>query len=151
MRKPVVYLDNCVFNRPYDDQRRIDIRLEAEAKLFIQQEIKNEAIELVWSYILEFENANNPFRLRKEAILHWKNIASRHIVQNERVLNQSEELSRIGLKPADALHVACAIDAHADFFLTTDRGILKKMRDHPQIVVLNPIEFVMRLGEPNDD
>lgn len=28
-----VYLDNCMFNRPFDDQSHIRIRLEAEAKL----------------------------------------------------------------------------------------------------------------------
>jgi predicted nucleic acid-binding protein len=148
--KPIVYLDNCVFNRPYDDQRSIEIRLESEAKLFIQQKIKNGDLELVWSYILEFENANNPFRLRREAILYWKIIASRCIVQNERILNQAEKLRQIGLKSADALHIACAIEARSDFFLTTDRGILRKMREHPQISVLNPIEFVMLLGEPDD-
>lgn len=31
-----VYLDNCVMNRPFDDQSHIRIRLEAEAKLYIQ-------------------------------------------------------------------------------------------------------------------
>lgn len=28
-----VYLDNCMFNRPFDDQGHIRIRLETEAKL----------------------------------------------------------------------------------------------------------------------
>jgi len=36
-----VYLDNCCFNRPYDDQSHLRIRLEAEAKLKIQEEIRN--------------------------------------------------------------------------------------------------------------
>lgn len=29
-----VYLDNCSFNRPFDDQTQIKISLETEAKLF---------------------------------------------------------------------------------------------------------------------
>lgn len=33
-----IYLDNCCFNRPYDDQLNLNIHLEAEAKLFIQKE-----------------------------------------------------------------------------------------------------------------
>jgi hypothetical protein len=28
-----IYLDNCCFNRPFDDQSHLRIRLEAEAKL----------------------------------------------------------------------------------------------------------------------
>jgi hypothetical protein len=35
-----IYLDNCVFNRPFDNQNAIRIRLEAEAKLYIQSLIK---------------------------------------------------------------------------------------------------------------
>lgn len=27
-----VYLDNCCFNRPFDDQRQVRVRLGAEAK-----------------------------------------------------------------------------------------------------------------------
>jgi hypothetical protein len=36
-----VYLDNCCFNRPFDDQSQARVRLEAEAKLEIQQRIKD--------------------------------------------------------------------------------------------------------------
>jgi hypothetical protein len=32
-----LYLDNCAFNRPFDDQNQLKIKLETEAKLFIQQ------------------------------------------------------------------------------------------------------------------
>ncbi len=32
-----IYLDNCCFNRPYDNQSQIRIHLETEAKLHIQE------------------------------------------------------------------------------------------------------------------
>ena len=35
MKKVCIYLDNCCFNRPYDDQEQITVRLESEAKLEI--------------------------------------------------------------------------------------------------------------------
>jgi hypothetical protein len=70
-----IYLDNCTFNRPFDDQSFIRIRLESEAKLHIQEKIKSGEIELVWSYILEFENEQNPFDERKDAIKRWKGSA----------------------------------------------------------------------------
>jgi len=47
-----VYLDNCSYNRPFDDQRNIIIHLETEAKLTIQQMIKDNEIKLVWSDVL---------------------------------------------------------------------------------------------------
>ena len=31
-----VYLDNCCYNRPFDDQDQLKVRLETEAKLRIQ-------------------------------------------------------------------------------------------------------------------
>lgn len=34
-----IYLENCCFNRPFDDQNQLKIKLEAEAKLHIQAEI----------------------------------------------------------------------------------------------------------------
>ncbi len=34
-----LYLDNCCFNRPYDDQTHLLVQLETEAKLFVQHAI----------------------------------------------------------------------------------------------------------------
>jgi len=46
LAKTRFYLDNCCFNRPYDDQNNLNIRLEAEAKLFIQNEILEKIMSL---------------------------------------------------------------------------------------------------------
>lgn len=35
-----IYLDNCCFNRPYDDQTQIRISLETQAKLYLQDLVK---------------------------------------------------------------------------------------------------------------
>ena len=59
--KMKVYLDNCCFNRPFDEQIQIRISLETQAKLYVQEEIKKGNIQLVWSYILDYENFFNPF------------------------------------------------------------------------------------------
>ncbi len=48
----LIYLDNCCFNRPFDDQNQIRIRIETEAKLFIQENIITKRFRLAWSYIL---------------------------------------------------------------------------------------------------
>ena len=45
-------------------------------------------------------------------------------------------------------HVACAVYAKCDVFITTDKGILKKKID--DIKILNPIDF-MREVINNDD
>ncbi|MCL1967133.1 MAG: hypothetical protein FWF67_04560, partial [Fibromonadales bacterium] len=70
-----IYLDNCSFNRPFDEQSQLRIRLETEAKQFIQIQIISGFYELVWSYVLEMENNQNPFEDKRNAILDWKEIA----------------------------------------------------------------------------
>jgi hypothetical protein len=52
MAKYRLYLDNCCFNRPFDDQSHLKIRMETEAKLSVQRDILSGRHELVWSYIL---------------------------------------------------------------------------------------------------
>ena len=75
VQKIKLYLDNCCFNRPFDDQSQIRIRLETEAKLKIQEEIRSGKFHLVWSYILDYENSRNPFEERKFRISKWKKYA----------------------------------------------------------------------------
>jgi hypothetical protein len=70
-----VYMDNCCFNRPFDVQTQTRVRLETEAKLEIQQRIKDKSIELAWSYLLDYENQANPFDERREAIARWRSSA----------------------------------------------------------------------------
>ena len=68
-----VYLDNCCFNRPFDDQSSHSVRLETEAKLAIQEMIREGHLSLGWSYILDFENSANPFLERH---LNYQNFKS---------------------------------------------------------------------------
>ena len=71
-----VYLDNCAYNRPFDDQLNTLIHVETEAKLVIQQMIKDGKITLIWSDVLDYENKDNPFEERRIKIAEWKTLAS---------------------------------------------------------------------------
>jgi hypothetical protein len=53
--KTRLYLDNCAFNRPYDDLSLLKNYLEAEAKTYIQNGIFHGDFELAWSYIMDYE------------------------------------------------------------------------------------------------
>jgi hypothetical protein len=137
-----IYLDNCCFNRPFDDQRQTRIRLEAEAKLCIQEHIRDGALELVWSYILDFENAANPFEERRTTISGWRQYATLDIEETATLLQQANSLVGVGLKAKDALHLACAIAGGCAYFLTTDDGILKRGKDVLGLAVVDPTAFV---------
>ena len=137
-----VYLDNCMFNRPFDNQAQIRIRLESEAKLYIQDNIKSKVIELIWSYILEIENAQNPHDERRIAIQKWKPLSTIKIVESSEILSNANKLLKFGIKPKDALHVASAVEGKANCFLTTDDKLLSGIIRSKMIEVLNPVDYI---------
>ena len=134
-----IYLDNCCFNRPFDDQRQPRIHLEAEAKLFIQENIRAGGMELAWSYVLDYENGANPFPERRRVIGDWQEHATVDVEETRNVLDRAHLLVAHGLKAKDALHVACAISAGCARFVTTDDYILKRGRDIEEIIVVDPL------------
>jgi predicted nucleic acid-binding protein len=52
----------------------------------------------------------------------------------------ANEIAKKNVKPKDALHLACAIEAQCDYFITTDSKLLNKSFD--QIVVVDPMTFI---------
>lgn len=138
----LIYLDNCSFNRPFDNQKQIRIRIESEAKLYIQEQISSGKLELAWSYILDFENSANPFPERKESINNWKNYAVKDTSENDNIISIAEELFKKGVKSKDALHVACAIELNCKYFITTDKKLINKLTNFDLIKVISPIDFI---------
>lgn len=144
MRKPRIYLDNCCFNRPYDDQNQLRIELETKSKLFIQKLIIDKKIDLVISYILEFENSDNPFIMRRVAIKDFFKYATLKVEESSQLINIAHNIRKLGLKTKDSLHIASAIVAQCDYFLSTDDRLLKYQDG--RICIINPIDFVVKGG-----
>jgi len=90
---------------------------------------------------MDYENGKNPFRERREQISKWKMYAVEDIIENENMLGVAETIRKKGIKKIDSLHIACAIHAGADYFLTTDDGILKNALVQG-IRVTDPIGFI---------
>ncbi len=140
MKSKKLYLDVCCFNRPFDDQTQILIWLETKAKLHIQSQIKEGVFDLVWSYMIDYENDFNPFSANKESVSRWRFLASDHVKESAIILELAREIQSKGLKTKDSLHLACATSAKCDFFLTTDKRILNKKLTIIQTI--NPMDFV---------
>lgn len=58
----------------------------------------------------------------------------------EEIEGMASEIMQTGIKNMDSLHIASAIYARADYFLTTDDRILKYATD--RIKIQNPMMFV---------
>ncbi|MBR3747423.1 MAG: hypothetical protein IKN27_10755 [Selenomonadaceae bacterium] len=147
-----IYRDNCCFGRPFDDQDFTRIFVETQAILFVQEKIKSGVLELATSHILHYENSQCKNEIRKESVADFMKTYSKiHIDMNfgEKVLNLSEKIISTGVKPKDAYHVASAVLAECDYFLSTDDRLLKYKTS--EIILLNPVEFIKILEENRYD
>lgn len=140
-----IYLDNCCFNRPFDDQMDARVRLETEAKLQIQEQVRTKQLELAWSYILDYENSKNPFLERKIAIQDWRDHAVVEIKVSPDLIKKARALHQKNIKAKDALHVACAIKAKCRYFITTDDVLIRRLAGLSEIGVVNPTSFIVRV------
>lgn len=141
-----VYLDNCCYNRPYDDQSQIRIHLETQAKLYVQDLIKSNKIELVTSYILEYENVKNRLMQKRQSITNFINAYESYYIGSERdadIAKIAEPIIQTGIKEKDAFYLACAILAKCDYFITTDDRLPKYQTN--QLLLATPCEFVRKL------
>lgn len=143
MNKTRIYLDNCCFNRPFDEQTQDRILLETEAKIKIQTMIKAKILDLVWSYMLDYENLVNPFEMKRDSIGRWKSLASVDIEETEGIIQHAKQMEQYGIDPKDALHIACAIEGKSNYFFTTDISLIKRSINIKDIIVCNPMQFFL--------
>ena len=143
-----IYLDNCCYGRPYDKQDSDKIISETKSIRFIRKEIENGNLELVTSYMLHFENNQRPDENQRDEITKFiKSYRKIHIgIDNaENLLESVKKIMSTRIKRKDAYHVASAILANCDYFLSTDERLLKYNSD--KLKLLNPIEFIKLLGD----
>lgn len=143
-----IYLDMCCYNRPYNDQSQLKISMETQSKLYIQGLVKDSRLELVTSYMLRYECGNNPFEMRRNAIFDFINENTYAYVGIERqqiIEAKAVEIMKTGIKFKDACHVASAVYAGCEYFISTDRRLLKYRSS--EIKMVTPIEFVMEMEE----
>jgi predicted nucleic acid-binding protein len=144
-----IYLDHCAYNRPFDNQNNIKNQLETSAKLYIQDQVRQGRYDLVWSYMSDFENDNNPNIENKKSIQKWENISKYKCKSSDNVLIIGSKIMEKGIQANDALHIACAIESQCEYFITTDAGLINKKIEG--IKIINPIDFVRNMEEKNDN
>ncbi len=112
----------------------------AETK--VHQGVRQGRLELVWSAVLDLENAGNPDVERTAAIAVWRDLARIDISTTPAVEVLADAITARGVKAMDPLHVASAITAGATWFLTTDLALIRRMRGDDRSVVADPIDFI---------
>lgn len=143
-----IYLDNCCYGRPFDDNSNETVKLESDATLYIREKIIHNELDLVTSFMIHYENEQKPDEHQKRDIeKFFKTYRKLHIGVEfaETLTDIVQSIMFAGIKRKDAYHIACSIFAECDYLITVDKRLLKFQSE--KIKIINPIEFVKILKE----
>ena len=138
-----IYFDMNIYNRPFDDQSQVRIRLETIAIFSILQKIKNKEVTLLWSFMIDYEDSLNPHEDVRQEIEMAASLAVESVTPDESVLTAAKEFESKGIKPRDSIHLACALKGKAEYFLTCDDKLIKRATTLDiNIKIINPLRFI---------
>lgn len=123
-----VYLDTCLYNRPFDDQRRDRIFIEARAFYVVIKLIEEGKIVSINSDALEYENSLTSNYGRQIKVKTYLGLAGEYVELSSSVIERAREIVGFSIRDIDALHIAMAEKAKADYFVTCDDSIVKKAK-----------------------
>jgi predicted nucleic acid-binding protein len=93
--------------------------------------------------MIDFENSLNPYSDNRLEISMMLAIAGSWIGPDEKIRELGKQYERAGIKPRDALHLACAIHARSDIFITCDDRLAKRAKlMQLSTQIFNPVDFV---------
>ena len=144
-----IYFDSCCLQRPLDDQTQPRIRVESEAVLALLNVVQYGGIVLLNSEALDYEMRRIPDKMRRNEVIAVLALAEERLELTEATVALAESLEKKGIDPMDAVHLAFASVAKADYFTSCDDKLLKKAQtmeklDCKIISVLNLISEVIK-------
>lgn len=142
----------CCYSRQFDEDSAEKFSVEAKKIIQIQREIVKKNIELVTSFMLHYENYQKKNKNHLERIdffikSHRTIYVGIDAVESLKIF--ADDFVSQGLKEKDAYHLASAVFANCDYFLTFDKKLLKFTTD--KIKILNPVEFMEVYENGNPD
>jgi predicted nucleic acid-binding protein len=123
-----IYLDTCCLQRPLDDQTQPRIRVETEAVFAVLASVQQGTISLLTSEALEFEISRTPDEQRRREATAMLTLARERLMLSDTTERLAHSFAQAGLSAIDALHVALASTAGADYFVTTDDKLLRRAK-----------------------
>ena len=148
-----IYFDMNIYNRVFDDQTQMRIRFESMAIDILFELIEKKKYELVWSFVLEYENSRNPFLERKLNIISISTLCNEVIQPNDRIKEIAKDIvMKSNAKDKDALHLASAVYGGCKYFITCDDKFIKTIDGNgdnlkdiiKDVKLYNPIDFLRK-------
>jgi len=112
--------------------------------IVIMSRVPSGDIKTINSFALEYENSKNPQIENRMIIKDMLNINSEYIAYSEKIQKSAEQFENRGIMGMDALHLACAEMAKAEYFITCDDALLKNAEKiiNMQIKTISVMEYV---------
>jgi predicted nucleic acid-binding protein len=121
-----IYLDNCCLQRPLDDQTHPRIRVETEAVFSILAAMQGKQLSMLNSEALEYEILRIPDETRRAETLSFLTLATERLLITDVVETLATTFEQQGVGALDAVHLALATTAKADYFCTCDDKLFRK-------------------------
>ena len=142
MNKIKIYLDNCCYNRPFDDLSQDKINQEAKAVQIIINLSKNGKIVIASSQFVKYEIDSIKVKEKRDKVLDFYH-CDEYYVLNNRISKLAKYYQTFNLKTFDSLHLAAAETNGIDYLLTTDIDFIKySLRFEHKVKVINPCDFI---------
>ncbi len=138
-----IYLDNCCYNRPFDNQTHERIHLESEAILMILQRGQSGMYKILGSDVLDLEMAHMSDDVKKQRVKNLYKVTDTHIHYTEEMKERARELQQqSNIRTFDSLHIAVAEAGEADVMLTTNVKLEKISETLDlNVRVISPLKF----------
>jgi predicted nucleic acid-binding protein len=142
MEKLKIYLDNCCYNRPFDNSLQEKIIQEAEAVLCIVNLSKSGEVIIASSQFVKYEIDCIRVTEKRDKVLGFYHCDEYHVL-NDRICKLAKYYQTFNLKTFDSLHLATAETVNVDYLLTTDIDFIQySKRFTHNVKVINPCDFL---------
>ena len=117
-----IYMDNCCFNRVFDDRSYPNIYFDRNSVMLILELIENGEFNLYGSQMLAKEIKDTIDVIRREGLELLYSLCSSEIEVTEEIAKRAVEIrNQSNIRMKDSIHIACAESVSVDVFLTVDK------------------------------
>ena len=139
-----IYMDNCCFNRIFDDRSQPVIYFERNSILLILRFVEMGLVELYGSQMLVKEINDAPDEIRRGGLKMVYSLCSEEIKITRAIAERAVEIRQLSnIRNKDSIHLACAELARLDYLITVDKKFKNNAnRINSKIKVISPIELL---------
>ncbi len=142
-----IYIDNCLLNRPFDDQTQERIYFETQSLLILLKWIDEGKIQFLNSFALEFEVSAISDPDRGVKVKEYLKAAEKFIEFDDKIEKRALEFQNYSFTAMDAMHIAVAEYAKVDYFVTCDDDILKTAKKYSEMINVKVISIANLVSE----